>query len=544
MYYGPGRINSQNRKQMKVIYLYLIMMPFMVGAFSQAEHRGQKIDTPGKIEQWNVFELILQGPTDGNPFIEINLSAEFTNGDRKINVTGFYDGDSTYIVRFMPDTVGLWKYITMSNNVKLNGKKGEFTCLKPSSGNHGPVRIRNTYHFCYEDGTPYYPFGTTCYAWAHQGDALEEQTLQTLRSSPFNKLRMCVFPKYYSYYDKEPVYYPFERDASGKSDLTRFNPVFWHHFEKRIQDLCKLGIEADIILFHPYDFGRWGYDKMPPEADERYIRYAISRLSAYRNVWWSMANEAMFMDKPDDFWDRVFHLVLEADPYKHLRSIHAPKKDEGTYPITHSSTLSMNPKVALEWRQINRKPLIYDEVGYEGNAAGSWGSLPPQELVSHFWNGTMLGGYVGHSETYLDPNNILWWTTGGVMHGDSPVRIAFLRKIIEEGPSEGLNPVYVNLFPWYRGGTVLTAGKEGEYYLYYLGYSQPAELYLALPPGGPYSIDIIDTWNMTINRIQGEFLGVSTIKSLNTPWEWEGMVKIQMPGKPYIALRIMRVDRP
>jgi len=94
-------------------------------------------------------------------------------------------------------------------------------------------------------------------------------------------MRMCIFPKSYVYNENEPEFYPFLG--------TRFNPAFFEHLEKRIQQLCESGIEADLILFHPYD--RWGYSKMPREADERYLRYVIARFAAYRNVWWSLANE-------------------------------------------------------------------------------------------------------------------------------------------------------------------------------------------------------------------------------------------------------------
>jgi len=52
--------------------------------------------------------------------------------------------------------------------------------------------------------------------------------------------------------------------------------------------LRDLGIQADLILFHPYD--HWGYALMGAEADERYLRYTVARLAAYRNVWWSVAN--------------------------------------------------------------------------------------------------------------------------------------------------------------------------------------------------------------------------------------------------------------
>jgi hypothetical protein len=40
------------------------------------------------------------------------------------------------------------------------------------------------------------------------GAALEEQTLETLSTAPFNKMRMCVFPKHYTFNHNEPELYP------------------------------------------------------------------------------------------------------------------------------------------------------------------------------------------------------------------------------------------------------------------------------------------------------------------------------------------------
>ncbi len=42
-------------------------------------------------------------------------------------------------------------------------------------------------------------------------------TLATLAAAPFNKLRMCVFPKHYDYNHNEPEHHPFERDPSGSA---------------------------------------------------------------------------------------------------------------------------------------------------------------------------------------------------------------------------------------------------------------------------------------------------------------------------------------
>ena len=55
-------------------------------------------------------------------------------------------------IRFMPDAPGPWTYVTESNCEALNGQKGTFTCAEAAPGNHGPVRVKDTYHFAYADG--------------------------------------------------------------------------------------------------------------------------------------------------------------------------------------------------------------------------------------------------------------------------------------------------------------------------------------------------------------------------------------------------------
>jgi hypothetical protein len=469
------------------------------------------------VERWGVFELSLNGPASGNPFLDVRLSAQFRFRNRTIEVDGFYDGGGVYRVRFMPDEVGEWSYRTASNVAALNGKSGAVTVEAPSARNHGPVRVRYTSHFGYEDGTPYFPIGTTAYAWNHQGDRLEEQTLETLRTAPFNKMRMCVFPKNYDYNKNEPVYYPFPRE-NGANDYAHFDPAFFRHLEKRVLDLEAMGIEADLILFHPYD--RWGYANMPAEVNDRYLRYVVARLAAYRNVWWSLANEwDLVKTKNVGDWDRFFRIVQESDPYQHLRSIHhsVVMYDHAKPWVTHVSIQGSDLETAREYVAKYRKPVVYDECKYEGNIPKRWGNISAQELVRRFWLGTVNGVYVGHGETYLDPNDVLWWSKGGVLHGESPQRIAFLRKIVEAGPAEGLN----NLSTYYLG-----AGQPGRYYLFYFDVNQPAEYEFDLA-AGRYRADIIDPWEMTIAPVAGTF---------------EGKFKMKLPGKPYLAVRFERVQ--
>ena len=466
--------------------------------------------------RWTIFEIALVGPATGNPFVDVQLSARFRHQNCTIEATGFYDGDGVYRVRFMPDTVGDWSYVTESNVAQLNGHSGEFTCVEPAPGNRGPVRVHDTYHFAYADGAPHRSVGTTCYAWAHQGDELEAQTLETLKSAPFNKMRMCVFPKHYTYSKNEPVYYPFERDEDGSWDFTRFNPAFFRHFEQRVGQLRDLGIEADLILFHPYD--RWGFADMGADNDNRYLRYLVARLAAYRNVWWSMANEYDLMQsKSEADWDRFFRIVQESDPHQHLRSIHNCREfyDHGKPWVTHQSVQHNDVARTAEWRQLYQKPVVVDECKYEGDIQQRWGNISAHELMHRFWLGTVGGGYVGHGETYLHPDDILWWSKGGVLHGDSTARIAFLRRILEESGTHGLEPFH----PW-------GAGVEGQYYLYYFGVAQPAAWTLELPEGSDYRVDLIDPWAMTISPFDDTYSGKFTV---------------DLPSRPHLALRIQAV---
>jgi hypothetical protein len=500
---------------------------------------------PATVEQWGVLELAFAGPSGGNPFVDVTLSAKFAQGERTLTAHGFYDGGGTYKIRFMPETVGEWRYTTASNLPELDGKSGTFTATPPAKDNHGPVRVARAFHFAYADGTPFRQIGTTCYAWVHQTEELQEQTLKTLTGAPFNKIRFCVFPKYYDWNHNDPLLYPYE-GAPNKWDTARFNPAFFHHFEKRIEQLRELGIEADIILFHPYDRGHWGFDRMDAASNDRYLHYVVARFAAYRNVWWSLANEFDFItNKRTEDWDRFFQIVQTDDPFQHLRSIHNGSRmyDNNKPWVTHSSIQNGSAVVDFGRAQIYRdvwgKPVVFDEVKYEGNIPQRFGSLTAEEMTMRFWEGTVAGTYVGHGETYLDPNDVLWWAKGGVLHGQSPARLAFLRKIMEDGP-----PALEPIDKWQDNPF---AGVRGKYYLGYLGRQAPTswkfELYKGgLTEGMKFRVEVIDTWNMTITPVDDvfvvkkkEFKGDA---AANYAFDEKDGKSVPLPGKPYIALRI------
>ena len=75
--------------------------------------------------RWSVGD-VMKSPacqSKGNPF-DIELTATFSGPDTTLTVRGFYDGNDTFKIRFMPVSQGVWSYVTQSEIPVLNKVKG------------------------------------------------------------------------------------------------------------------------------------------------------------------------------------------------------------------------------------------------------------------------------------------------------------------------------------------------------------------------------------------------------------------------------------
>ena len=211
---------------------------------------------------------------------------------------------------------------------------------------------------------------------------VQDRTVATLAEAPFNKIRMCVFPKFYDFNIADPWAYAYPGTRETGFDHTCFDEEFFANLDCRIAQLDELGIEADIILLHPYDKPDWGFSKMTKVEDEMYLAYMARRYGAYKNVWWSLANEYDLMpQKSLEDWREYARVVMANDAFGHLRSIHncIPIYDYNEPWCTHCSIqrvdVTRTTECIADWRKAYGKPVVCDEPGYEGNIYWGWGNL-------------------------------------------------------------------------------------------------------------------------------------------------------------------------
>eukprot|EP01084_Bolivina_argentea_P070030 127386_1 len=533
------------------------------------------------VEQWERFETSFPGPSNGNPFVDYQLSAVFTfqgSGDNKpFNVYGFYDGNGIYRIRFMPNQVGNWTYITKSNIKSMDGLKGQFETISASVNNNGPASVNHATNrsFIYANGEPYFQTGTTSYAWIHQHLDIVNNTIKTLRmvteNNIFNKIRMTVFPKWYPYTHQEPIFYPYIGTPPNQwGNFDKFNVSYWQHLDFCLESMLQIErdtgkqLVADLIIFHPYDGGHWGFDCMgcpyptygtchnQPDTyntsnDVFYIKYLVARVASYRHVWWSMANE--FSDVkcknksiPQAFptWDTFFKALVEFDPYRN------PQKEKsvhnGPYIYNYSQPWTTHFSVQGYWQNTYeyfnnkyhvQKPVILDEVQYEGNISEGWCALNGPQETDRFWQGNSDGVMVGHSECFL-PNKtdnkagstVLWWNYGGVLRGGSAERIGWFNRWMT---NETLHPMYNEMIDkclvWNNPGydcEISQYYKQNEFYIIHWTFFQTnynKEAMINVTNNDKYELSVIDYYGMKITPTQTVQGPVITFKPPSIPYD-------------------------
>ncbi|MFC4113359.1 DUF5605 domain-containing protein [Nonomuraea zeae] len=300
------------------------------------------------------------------------------------------------------------------------------------------------------------PMATTALGWHLQGEKRRAQTLATLRSSPFDRVRMAA--------------------CATRCTLDEL--------EERVAELAAIGVTAELVLLRPDD----GVADVGAAA--RYVAEVVPRLAAHPNVWWSLSDDPSGIPGLSEHdWVRLAHLVAEEDFGHHPLSITTGPDSPllWRHGFTHGSVTAPRPRDAWVRTREHHKPVLMDMCGYEGDADDPWHSLPPEEVVSSAWDGAMRRRYVTHGEMYADDDGLTWSRNGGTLVGAAVPRLALLRQVLGGTPDEAR----------YRDRDAPMLEVPGEFYLEFCGdHRFPQREYEV--PAGRYEVEVIDTWQLTV----------------------------------------------
>ena len=379
-----------------------------------------------------------------NPWSDLQLSATLTSpSGRMLSAAGFYDGSGRWIIRVAFDELGVWSVTTRSTP-----SYAEFTTVRqidvtPGSRN-GPLRLDSQSRFVHADASPFFLVGDTCYPLL--GLDRQSQLLPYLKLRSEQGFTMIRF--------QVPMIEPrFPLWPWGgtreQPDLDRFNPEYFQELDRRIGDLARLGLQAELILLNFYPTGGPMRDpkQWTTEREKAWLSYVVSRYAAFDNIaFWTLANEfetrpdgVYRLDEADIEWARrTAAMVKSLDPYRHPVTVH-PYSDYQAYLRAFASAPELDllalqehgaeVKVArhlsdgdgsgledkIRQAAASGKAVVDSEFGYEWDGSTTRGSNTSSDLLRRqAWRIVMGGGHFSagfrgtvfnFAEITFDPGN-------------------------------------------------------------------------------------------------------------------------------------------
>lgn len=356
------------------------------------------------VQRWGVFELSVANPrTYANPFSDVTLEAILTPpSGQKVKTLGFYDGENTWRVRFMPDEVGQWRYEARFSDGSP-GVTGAFKCVKGKI--HGPLRVRkeNPLWFEHADGTTFYLRAFHLW-WI---DVLDEatliKTLDFLKAQGFNAI---VGPHL-----APPNRLPWERKADGKVDFSRFNLTLWRNLDRALKLLGERGMV--LIPFSIFG-GTNGMPKIPTwEGQDLFLRYWVARWGGFWNATFQPTSEWEEGFSEEEIL-RIGRRLRELDGGQHLISVHAlrassealQKADWFSYHTVQDKLSDWNFMKYTWLVELHRqvpKPILAHECLWEGNFYQREAGLDVDNLRKAAWVIALSGGQINYADEVVPP---------------------------------------------------------------------------------------------------------------------------------------------
>lgn len=458
------------------------------------------------VERFALYEASFEAAgSPANPYTGIDAEAILMRPDGGAwKIPLFWDGQKTWKFRVSPDIDGKWTYHVRANDTGLDGRKGEFTCVR--SRRAGGLRASGKWpgHFERQNGVPFFFLGDTAWGYFIDSPAENHNRVQAeyyarkRASEGFNVIH-CMLLSEQGLGNQNGL--PFEDLAAE-----RINPGYWQEVDRRLAYANAQGLTVGLAL-------AWG-DKRKVEpfawrrfpdlaARKRYARYISARYSAY-DVYFLVSGEwqAEVRTRTGVSEDRMFHEFVEigsaltvADPHRRMVGIHPMSRHGSVREFAATPWMSF-ADYQQNYRDLHanvllsrtlRGPVVNGEYGYflrDMNGDGvpdKDNSYSAGDMRFASWDIAMAGGYLvtGFGTTYFaggrDP---------GPFAPDAPgnreweQQIGYLRKFFTSLPYYNLAPAdQLLICEAQRGGDRIQKGVHPPGTTYW-ALAYPGEIYV------------------------------------------------------------------
>ncbi|MEK6756578.1 MAG: DUF4038 domain-containing protein [Bacteroidota bacterium] len=315
-----------------------------------------------------------------------------------INVGGFWDGDSTYRVRFALPAEGNWSYsVTCSdtNNTRLHRVRGQVHVKKYSGPNpfysKGWLKVSgNGRYLTYGDGEPFFYLGDT--AWELTWKSREPEVLSYLaarKGKGFNALQIVVMSHQFFY--ENGVRNRYGADFFLHNDRSTPNPRYFDYLDRIVQAANDSGFVVALAplwaAMMEYYASRTTSNTLTVDQALGLARYVGARYAG-SNVLWIIGGDNKYESiERSNFWSQFARTLKKASGGSHLATVH-PKAYSASFDYFDNSEswldfhMYQSSHVAggdFTWRAglkgyygRSTKPLLNGEAAYEDIPSNLW----------------------------------------------------------------------------------------------------------------------------------------------------------------------------
>ncbi len=256
--------------------------------------------------------------TYDNPVYNVkDFKVTFTapSGRKKV-VRGFWDGGVDWKIRFLPDEIGTWKWLTEctdNQNSGLHNQTGEFECVKNESTDFiyqkGPIQHEpGKYYLSYSDGKPF--FWLACTAWNGALKSTDEEWdfyLNQRKENNYNVIQLVT-----------TEWRGCDKNAEGLTAIEgagyiRIHPDFFKRIDKKIDEANAKGLVVSPVVLWALPTGQGrelspGYT-LPLDEAVLLAKYIVARYQG-NHVVWTLGGDGRYYDDQEVKWKEIGRRVF------------------------------------------------------------------------------------------------------------------------------------------------------------------------------------------------------------------------------------------